>query len=183
MGKMMDKRKKLIRGAAIFVFFAAIVVAIRAIKKKRRPRISYGPMHERDRQRIEYFNSKIWESDVKCRNMLRFDRAPFFKLCNILRDRELLEDSVHLNVEQQVAMFLHTLGHDVRNRVVATNFGRSFSTVSIYFKRVLKAIGQLRNEYIRPPSTETPEKIAGNPRFDPYFKVSYIMNILAETIS
>jgi hypothetical protein len=42
---------------------------------------------------------------------------------------------------------------------------------------------QLRNEYIRPPSTETPEKIAGNPRFDPYFKVSYIMNILAETIS
>jgi hypothetical protein len=70
MGKMMDKKKKMIRGAAVFVVFAAIVVAIRAIKKKRRPRISYGPMHERDRQRIEYFNSKIWESDVKCRNML-----------------------------------------------------------------------------------------------------------------
>ena len=144
MGKMTDKRKKMLRGSAVFIVFAAIVVAIRAIKKKRRPRISYGPMHERDRQRIEYLNNKIWESDVKCRNMLRFDRAPFFKLCNILRDRKLLEDSVHVNVEQQVAMFLHTLGHDVRNRVVAANFGRSFSTISIYFKRVLKAIGQLR---------------------------------------
>lgn len=160
----------MIRGAAVFVVFAAIVVAIRAIKKKRRARISYGPMHERDRQRIDYLNSKIWQCDVKCRNMLRFDRAPFFNLCNILRDRKLLEDSVHLNVEQQVAMFLHTVGHDVRNRIVATNFGRSFSTVSIYFKRVLRAIGELRNEYIRPPSSETLEKIAGNPRFDPYFK-------------
>ena len=76
-----------------------------------------------------------------------------------------------------MAMFLHTLGHDVRNRVVAANFGRSFSTISIYFKHVLKAIGELRNEYIMPPSLETPEKIAGNPRFDPYFKV------FAKTIS
>jgi hypothetical protein len=79
-------------------------------------------------------------------------------------------------VEQQVAMFLHTVGHNLRNRVVATNFGRSFSAINIYFKRVLHAIGELYNEYIRPPSSETPKKIAGNPRFDPYFKV------FAETI-
>ena len=36
----------MLRGAAVFVVFAAIVVAIRAIKKKRRAHISYGPMHE-----------------------------------------------------------------------------------------------------------------------------------------
>jgi hypothetical protein len=119
MGKMMDKRKKMIRGTVVFAVCAAIVVAVRAIKRKRRPRISYGPMHERDRQRIEYLNSKIWQCDVTCRNMLRFERAHFFKLCDILRDHKLLEDSVHLNVEQQVAMFLHTVGHNVRNRVVA----------------------------------------------------------------
>jgi hypothetical protein len=59
MGKMMDKRKKMIRGTVVFAVCAAIVVAVRAIKRKRRPRISYGPMHERDRQRIEYLNSKI----------------------------------------------------------------------------------------------------------------------------
>jgi hypothetical protein len=145
MGKMMDKRKKMIRGAALFVVFAAIVVAIWAIKKKRRACISYGPIHERDRQQIECLNGKIWQCDITCRNMLRFKRAPFFKLCNILRDRNLLEDSVHLNVEQQVAMFLHTIGHNLRNRVVATNFGRSFLTISIYFKRVLHTIGELCN--------------------------------------
>ena len=158
MGKMTDKRKKMLRWAAVFVVFAAIVVAIRAIKKKRRAHISYGPMHERDRQRIEYLNSKIWHSDVTCSNMLRFNRAPFFKLCEILRERKLLGNSVHLCVEQQVAMFLHTIGHNLRNRVVATNFGRSFSTISIYLRQVLHAIGELRNDYIRPPSSETQKR-------------------------
>ena len=177
MGKSLDKRKKLIRGATVFVVWAAIVVAVPALKRKRRSRISYGPMHERDRMRIEYLTSKIWHSDVTCINMLRFNRASFFRLCEIMRERKLLENSVHLCVEQKVGMFLHTIGHNVRNGVVATNFDRSFSTISIYFSEVLHAISELRNEYIRPPSSETPEKIAGNPRFDPYFKV------FAETIS
>ncbi|KAM0822841.1 hypothetical protein ACQ4PT_071256 [Festuca glaucescens] len=170
MGKRMDKRKKMIRGAAVFVALAAVAVLVRSIVRKRRPRITYGPMHERDQQRIDYLNSKIWQCDVTCRNMLRFERAPFFRLCGILRERGLLENSPHLCVEQQVAMFLHTVGHNLRNRDVATNFCRSFGTISIYFRRVLHAIGQLRNEYIRAPSMETPTKIAGNHRFDPYFK-------------
>jgi hypothetical protein len=36
---------------------------------------------------------------------------------------------------------------------------------------ILDAIGELRNDYIMPPSMETPTKIAGNHRFDPNFKV------------
>ncbi|KAI5011207.1 hypothetical protein ZWY2020_013344 [Hordeum vulgare] len=127
-------------------------------------------MHERDRQRFDYLSSKIWQCDVKCKNMLRFERAPFFHLCDILRDRKLLKPTIHLDVEQQVAMFLHTIGHNLRNRVVATNFCRSFGIISIYFRRVLHAIGQLRNDYIRPPSLEIPTKTEGNHRFDPYFK-------------
>ena len=67
-------------------------------------------------------------------------------------------------VEQQVAMFLNTVGHNVRNRLVATNFGRSGETVSRYFNKVLHATGELRKDYIRPPSIETPAKIEGNPR-------------------
>ena len=103
----------MVRGAAVFMALAAVAVAVRAIVRKRRPRITYGPMHERDRIRIDYFNQKIWQCDVTCRNMLKFDRAPFFRLCDILRDRNLLEDSIHVSVEQQVAMFLHTIGHNV----------------------------------------------------------------------
>ena len=74
-------------------------------------------------------------------------------------------------VEEQVAMFLNIVGHNLRNRLVGTNYGRSGETVSRYFNKVLRAIGELRAELIRPPSLETPSKIAGNPRWDPYFKV------------
>lgn len=69
-----------------------------------------------------------------------------------------------------MAMFLNTVGHNLRNRLVGTNYGRSGETVSRYFNKVLRAIGELRAELIRPPSLETPSKIAGNPRWDPYFK-------------
>jgi hypothetical protein len=74
-------------------------------------------------------------------------------------------------VEQQVTMFLNTVGHNLRNRVVGTNFGRSGETISRYFNKVLHVIGELRNDFIKPPSSPTPSKIAGNPRWDPYFKV------------
>ncbi|XP_044961708.1 uncharacterized protein LOC123412823 [Hordeum vulgare subsp. vulgare] len=170
MVKKMNKRKRMIRGAAVFVTLAAMAVIVRAIIRKRRPRITYGPMHERDRVRFDYLDQKIWKRDVLCKNMLRFERAAFFRLCGILKDRELLEDSPHLSVEQQLAMFLHTIGHNVRNRVISANFCRSYGTTIIYFRKALHAIGELRNDYIRPPSLETPAKIAGNHRFDPYFK-------------
>jgi hypothetical protein len=55
-------------------------------------------------------------------------------------------------VEQQVAMFLNTVRHNLRNKLVGTNFDRSGETVSRYFNRVIHAIGELRSDYIRPPT-------------------------------
>jgi hypothetical protein len=47
-------------------------------------------------------------------------------------------------VEQQVAMFINTVGHyNLRNRLIDTNFGKSRETVSRYFNKVLHAIGEL----------------------------------------
>ena len=40
----MSKRKRMARGAAVFVALAAMTVIIRAIIRKRRPRITYGPV-------------------------------------------------------------------------------------------------------------------------------------------
>jgi hypothetical protein len=103
--------------------------------------------------------------------MLRLNRSKFFRFCNFFRERGFLKDTCHLCVEQQVGMFLNTVGHNLRNRLVGTNFDRSGETVSRYFNKVLHAIGELRGELIRPPSLDTPSKIAGNNRWDPYFKV------------
>lgn len=68
-------------------------------------------------------------------------------------------------------MFFHTIGHNVRNRIIGGNFGRSGEVVSRYFKKVLHAVGELRGDLIRKPSLEIQSKLEGNYRWDPYFKV------------
>ncbi|XP_072150119.1 protein ALP1-like [Setaria viridis] len=109
-------------------------------------------------------------NDVECVNMLRMRRAPFFRLCNLLRGRDLLRDTIHSSVEEQVAMFLHVVGHNQRFRVIHQSWRRSVETVSRHFKEVLYAIGELRHEIIKAPSTETPLKIRNSSRWYPYFK-------------
>jgi hypothetical protein len=89
----------------------------------------------------------------------------------LLRDRNLLRDSIHSSIEEQVAMFLHIVGHNQRFRVIHQNWRRSNETVSRYFKEVLYAIGEIRNDMIKPPSSETPLKITNSTRWYPYFKV------------
>ena len=49
MVKKMNKRKMMIRGAAVFVALAAMAVIVRATIRKRGPCITYGPKNERDR--------------------------------------------------------------------------------------------------------------------------------------
>jgi hypothetical protein len=83
----------------------------------------------------------------------------------------LLEDTIYSSVAQQFAIFLHTIGHNVRNRIIGGNFGRSGEVVSRYFKKALHAIGDLRDDLIRKPSLKTPSKIVENYNWDPYFQV------------
>jgi hypothetical protein len=163
--------------AAAHMLLSMMACVIESRKRKRHGhaavgQISYGPIYERDRKRMEYLDDKIWKSDVTCVNMLRLNRSSFFRFCQLIRNRGLLQDTIHMCVEQQIAMFLHTIGHNVRNRLVGTNFARSGETVSRYFNKVLHAVGELRHDFIKPPSSATPTKITGNPRWDPYFNVS-----------
>jgi len=74
-------------------------------------------------------------------------------------------------VEEQVAMFLHVVGHNQRFRVVHQSFRRSIETVSRVFHQVLYAIGELRADMMKPPSTATHPKILGSNRWFPFLKV------------
>ena len=42
----------------------------------------------------------------------------FWKLSSHLRDARLLRDTIHVTVEEQLAMLLHTVGHNLRNCVI-----------------------------------------------------------------
>jgi len=68
-------------------------------------------------------------------------------------------------------MFLHVVGHNQRFRVVHQSFTRSNETVHRHFHHILYAIGELRNEMIKPPSTATHLKVLGSHRWNPYLKV------------
>ncbi|XBI44611.1 hypothetical protein VPH35_109220 [Triticum aestivum] len=168
----MDKKTKMLICAAVAQWFINMVaLVVQSRERKRREAITYAPIDERDRMRREYFDNKVGNNDTTCVNMLRLRRAPFFRFCQLFRDRNLLKDRIHMSIEQQVAMFLHTVGHNVQNRVIGGNFGRSGEVVRCYFKKVLHAIGELRDEFIRKPSLGTQKKIEVNHRWDPYFKV------------
>ena len=77
----MDKRRKLlIFGAAAYMTISMMALIIESRKRKRRQSISYGPIEERDRMRIEYLDNKIWKNDTTCVTMLRLGRGSFYSI-------------------------------------------------------------------------------------------------------
>ena len=73
-------------------------------------------------------------------------------------------DSINVSMEEQVAMFLHVVGHNQRIRVVHQSFRRSIETVSRHFHQVLFVVGELRADLIKPPYGATHPKILGSHR-------------------
>ncbi|XP_068504275.1 uncharacterized protein [Phaseolus vulgaris] len=83
----------------------------------------------------------------------------------------MVKDAFRSTVEEQVAKFLHIIGHNVKNRSVSFFFHRSEETVSRHFHNVLKAILMLHGEFlIQPVGTEVEPHILNNNQFFPYFK-------------
>jgi predicted chitinase len=83
-----------------------------------------------------------------------------------------LHDNAGVSVKEQVAMFLHVVGHNQRFRVVHQSFRRSIETVHRNFHQVMFAVGELRSEMIEPPCTTTHPKILGSHRWNPYLQVT-----------
>ena len=112
---------------------------------------------------------------MDCHCQIHMTRGAFFKLANILRERGTIKDTINMKLEEQLVIFLNTLGHNLRNRKIGHNFGHSGETVSHHFHKVLKAIISLHTSYFLPPSPKTPPKIIRKDRFDPYFKVTMLL--------
>jgi predicted chitinase len=96
--------------------------------------------------------------------MLRMTRAHFFSLCNLFRQRSLVSERDGCSVEEQVAMFLHVVGHNQRFRVIHQSFRRSIETVHKHFHQVLYTVGELRKDLMKPPASAIHPKILGSHR-------------------
>jgi hypothetical protein len=138
-------------------------------------RSKYGSLLERDLVIEKRLNHLYNGTEANCISELRMRKVIFHQLCGLLRSRGLLEDSINVSIEKQVAMFLKFVGHRWTNRSVVFEFLRSRETVSRHFNTVLDALCVLSRDIIVMITTETHPKISTGPgRFYRYFEVIYI---------
>ncbi|XLR52238.1 hypothetical protein S83_002910, partial [Arachis hypogaea] len=60
-------------------------------------------------------------------------------------------DSIRSTVKEQVAKFLHIIGHNVKTRTMSFFFHRLEETISRHFHNVLHAILSLEGEFFKQP--------------------------------
>ncbi|XLS89465.1 hypothetical protein HN51_065473, partial [Arachis hypogaea] len=88
-----------------------------------------------------------------------------------LRETGRVKDSTRSTVEEQVAKFLHIIGHNVKTRTMSFFFHRLGETISRHFHNVLHAILSLERDFFKQPSgEEVPYEILNNSRFYLFFK-------------
>ncbi|KAL0557138.1 hypothetical protein IC582_005656 [Cucumis melo] len=109
-------------------------------------RITYTPSDTRHRIRQLAYFRMIHESDLGCCQSTRMGRRTFAILCHLLRTVFGLSSIEIVDVEEMVAMFLHVLAHDVKNRIIQREFVRSDETISRHFNLVLLVVVRLYEE-------------------------------------
>ena len=129
------------------------------------------PHVNRDYERELYMNRVLDSGDTHCINQIRMTPNTFLELCKVLGASNLLRSTVNVSIREQVLVFCHIIGHNVRFRVIGGRFHRSIDTVHRYFKIVLQAILKLYKHVVKESSNSTPPEISSSRRFYPYFKV------------
>ncbi|KAG9447057.1 hypothetical protein H6P81_013185 [Aristolochia fimbriata] len=143
----------------------ASIVAYNIIINSKPPRQNIsieGPLYMRRALSVDH-PKNFW-------SRYRMTPIAFMKLCKILRSKSLLKDTRAIPIEEQLGMFLLTIGQNQRYCVMQKRFRRSSWTISSHFNKVLDAIVMLNDEYMSSISTATPLNIQSSHRYYPYFK-------------
>jgi DDE superfamily endonuclease len=165
-----DRRKKIYN-----IITATIIAAVSTTLDKALPFLSRQeprPKRTSSLGGAEYIRELLSTAHPdRIQDVLRMQLKPFQKLCDIMREIELLQDTRHIAVEEQLAMFLHVVGKGSGFRDCEERFQHSGETVYRHFHSVLDALTALVPQYIQsPPNDEIPEKITSDPKFYPYFE-------------
>ena len=109
-----------------------LLLILEALKNDNK-RVTHTPYETRHQIRQLAYFRMVHASDLVCRQSTRMDKRTFAILCHLLRTRAGLTSIECIDVEEMVAMFLHILAHDVKNRVIQWDFVRYRETVSHHF--------------------------------------------------
>uniref|UniRef100_A0A6N2MPR0 Uncharacterized protein n=1 Tax=Salix viminalis TaxID=40686 RepID=A0A6N2MPR0_SALVM len=90
----------------------------------------------------------------RCLENFRMDKHAFYKLCDILQGKGLLRHTNRIKIEEQLAIFLFIIGHNLRTRAVQELFRYSGETISRHFNNVLNAIMAISLDFFQPPGSD-----------------------------
>ncbi|XP_052621686.1 uncharacterized protein LOC128127278 [Lactuca sativa] len=121
-------------------------------KKKRIERIK---ANESEENGHAYTQDLIHGDPIQCFDMIRLSQDAFVLLCNHFTQRNWLQHSRTIRVEEKMAIFLHVVRHNERFRAVKERFHHSIQTIHQCFHEVLKAMMCFEREIIVPTSSNT----------------------------
>ena len=108
----------------------------------------------------------------RCRDIIRMGPEAFIHLCLQLKEIGNVNDTFRSTVEEQVAKFLHIIGHNMKNQTVLFFFSLSGETIFRHFHNVLNTILMLEEQFLKQPSrSKVQTYIFNNNIFYLYFKV------------
>ena len=113
-------------------------MGVALLRKLRRRRLPWAPYVNHAAKREHYINSILHGSETHCVSQIRMKPIAFHRLCDILTEGEHIRPTVHMSIREQMLIFLHIIGHNVRFRVISSRFHTTTETVHGYFKVVLR---------------------------------------------
>ncbi|CAN1812773.1 hypothetical protein LINPERHAP1_LOCUS26630 [Linum perenne] len=96
--------------------------------------------HSREVYRTGFLLNATRTTDVNCINLLRVKHTIFAKLCSTLTAEGGLKRTKNMEVDEMVAIFLLTIGHNAKNRTCQLLFHRSGETIYRAIHSVLLAV-------------------------------------------
>lgn len=130
------------------------------------------PSHNLVSNGAKFVDEVLNGQNERCLEHFRMDKHIFYKLCDILQAKGLLRHTNRIKIEEQLAIFMFIIGHNLRTRAVQELFRYSGETISRHFNNVLNAIMAISLDFFQPPGSNVPPEISQDPRFYPYFKVA-----------
>ena len=106
----------------------------------------HNPIH-----RLAHLDGMIVESDIACIEQLRMDRRTFNIFISLVREVGGLRDTKNMVVEKMLAIFLHLLVFEEKNREIKYDFQWPGETISRHFNNVLKAVLILSSLLLKKP--------------------------------
>ena len=97
-----------------------------------------------------YTQDLIHGCPKQCYDMMRLSQEAFVLLCNHFTQRNWLQHSRTISIEEKMAIFLHVIGHNERFRAVKARFQHSIQTIHQCFHEVLIAMMCFAREIIVP---------------------------------